>query len=85
MLHFFFVRERGVKIVNLELKCGSVIANIDERMFHKKLANSENSSGSASSGDAMDTSAIKQTSKSKFILPVLKKQMLAFPDKVCLP
>ncbi|KAK3149720.1 hypothetical protein QOZ80_3AG0221540 [Eleusine coracana subsp. coracana] len=76
-------KERGVKIVNLELKCGSVIANIDERMFHKKLTNSENSSGSVNSGDSIvDASAIKQTSRSKSILPVLKKQMLAFPDKV---
>uniref|UniRef100_A0A0A9DM02 Uncharacterized protein n=1 Tax=Arundo donax TaxID=35708 RepID=A0A0A9DM02_ARUDO len=29
-------KEKGVKIVNLELKCGYVIANIDEKMFHKK-------------------------------------------------
>jgi hypothetical protein len=68
------------------LKCGYVIANIDEKMFHKKLANSENSSDSANTGDAIvDTSVIKQTSKSKSILPALKKQMLTFPDKVCLP
>jgi len=33
----------------------------------------------------MDTSAIKQTTKSKSVLPALKKQMLTFPDKVGLP
>jgi hypothetical protein len=68
------------------LKCGYVIANIDEKMFHKKLVNSENTSGSSNTGDTiMDTSAIKETSKSNSILPVLKKQILTFPDKVCVP
>ncbi|KAL6893652.1 hypothetical protein ACP4OV_007750 [Aristida adscensionis] len=75
--------EKGVKIINLELKCGHVIANIDERMFYKKHTNLENNSGSANTGDSFsDTSAIEHTPKSRSILPALKKQMLAFPDKV---
>lgn len=79
-----FVRERGVKIVNLELKCGDVTVNIDERLFYKKHTKPENNSGSENDGDANPgTSSTKQSSKSKSILPLLKKQMLAFPDKVC--
>lgn len=77
-------RERGVKIVNLEVKCGVITANIDERLFHKKHTKPEGFSGSENGGDAsLDASAMNQTSKSKSILPSLKKQILAFPDKVC--
>lgn len=76
-------KERGVKIVNLELKCGDVTANIDERFFYKKHAKPENNGFSENAGDAIaGTSSTKQSSKSKSILPALKKQMLAFPDKV---
>lgn len=82
---FFYIREKGIKIINLELKCGHVIANIDERMFHKQSI-PEYNTVSSNTGDAiMDTSAFKQTSKSKSVLPALKKQMLTFPDKVSLP
>ncbi|KAJ1294163.1 hypothetical protein BS78_01G124900 [Paspalum vaginatum] len=76
-------KEKGIKIINLELKCGYAIANIDERLFRKKHTISEHNSVSSNTGDAItDTSAIKQTSKRKSILPVLKKQMLVIPDKV---
>ncbi|OEL18536.1 Protein SABRE [Dichanthelium oligosanthes] len=76
-------KEKGIKIINLELKCGHVIANIDERLFCKKHTIPEYNTVSSNTGDAtMDTSAIKQTSKSKSVLPALKKQMLTFPDKV---
>uniref|UniRef100_A0A0E0D4L1 FMP27/BLTP2/Hobbit GFWDK motif-containing RBG unit domain-containing protein n=1 Tax=Oryza meridionalis TaxID=40149 RepID=A0A0E0D4L1_9ORYZ len=76
-------KERGVKIVNLEVKCGVITANIDERLFHKKHTKPEGFSGSENGGDAvLDASAMNQTSKSKFILPSLKKQILAFPDKI---
>jgi hypothetical protein len=79
-----FVRERGVKIVNLELKCGDVTANIDERLFYKKHKKPENNGVSENAGGAIvGTSSTKQPSKSKSILPALKKQMLVFPDKVC--
>nr|CAB3498881.1 unnamed protein product [Digitaria exilis] len=75
-------KEKGIKIINLELKCGHVIANIDERMFHKQSI-PEYNTVSSNTGDAiMDTSAFKQTSKSKSVLPALKKQMLTFPDKL---
>ncbi|KAF8733896.1 hypothetical protein HU200_014751 [Digitaria exilis] len=75
-------KEKGIKIINLELKCGHVIANIDERMFRKQSI-PEYNTVSSNTGDAiMDTSAFKQTSKSKSVLPALKKQMLTFPDKV---
>lgn len=83
-LKLFVIREKGIKIINLELKCGYAIANIDERMFHKKHMIPD--TVSLNTGDSItDTSAIKQTSKSKSILPLLKKQMLAFPDKVSAP
>uniref|UniRef100_A0A0D3FMG5 FMP27/BLTP2/Hobbit GFWDK motif-containing RBG unit domain-containing protein n=1 Tax=Oryza barthii TaxID=65489 RepID=A0A0D3FMG5_9ORYZ len=76
-------KERGVKIVNLEVKCGVITANIDERLFHKKHTKPEGFSGSENGGDAsLDASAMNQTSKSKSILPSLKKQILAFPDKI---
>ncbi|CAN6317258.1 unnamed protein product [Urochloa humidicola] len=76
-------KERGIKIINLELKCGHVIANIDERLFSKKHTIPEYNAVPSNTGDAiMDTSAIKHTSKSKSVLPALKKQMLTFPDKV---
>ncbi|RLN19084.1 protein SABRE isoform X1 [Panicum miliaceum] len=76
-------KEKGIKIINLELKCGHVIANIDERLFRKKHTVPEYNTFSSNTGDAiMDTSAIKQTTKSKSVLPALKKQMLTFPDKV---
>lgn len=81
-----FIREKGIKIINLELKCGHVIANIDERLFSKKHTIPEYNAVSSNTGDAtMDTSAIKHTSKSKSVLPAVKKQMLKFPDKVGLP
>jgi len=55
-------------------------------MFHKKHTVPEYNTFSSNTGDAiMETSAIKQTTKSKSILPALKKQMLTFPDKVGLP
>ncbi|CAM0875467.1 unnamed protein product [Alopecurus aequalis] len=76
-------KERGVKIVNLELKCGDVTANIDERLFYKKDAKPENNGVSENAGDAIGgLSSTEQSSKSKSILPALKKQMLVFPDKV---
>jgi len=76
-------KEKGIKIINLELKCGYAIANIDERMFHKKRTIPEYNTVSLNTGDSItDTSALKQTSKSKSILPLLKKHMLTFPDKV---
>jgi hypothetical protein len=76
-------KERGVKIVNLELKCGDVTANIDERLFYKKHKKPENNGVSENAGGAIvGTSSTKQPSKSKSILPALKKQMLVFPDKV---
>ncbi|KAM0897907.1 hypothetical protein ACQ4PT_022264 [Festuca glaucescens] len=76
-------KERGVKIVNLELKCGDVTANIDERLFYKKHKKPGNDGVSENVGDAIaGTSSTKQPSKSKSILPALKKQMLVFPDKV---
>jgi len=85
-LKLFFIREKGIKIINLELKCGYAIANIDERMFRKKHTIPEYNTVSLNTGDSItDTSAIKQTLKSKSILPLLKKQMLAFPDKVSVP
>lgn len=66
------------------MKCGDVTANIDERFFYKKHAKPENNGFSENAGDAIaGTSSTKQSSKSKSILPALKKQMLAFPDKVC--
>ena len=68
------------------MKCGHVVANIDERLFRKKHTVPEYNTFSSNTGDAiMDTSAIKQTTKSKSVLPALKKQMLTFPDKVGLP
>jgi hypothetical protein len=83
---FFSIREKGIKIINLELKCGYAIANIDERMFHKKRTIPEYNTVSLNTGDSItDTSALKQTSKSKSILPLLKKHMLTFPDKVGVP
>jgi len=76
-------KEKGIKIINLELKCGHVVANIDERLFRKKHTVPEYNTFSSNTGDAiMDTSAIKQTTKSKSVLPALKKQMLTFPDKL---
>lgn len=76
-------KERGVKIVNLELECGDVSANIDERLFHKKHTKLGNNSLSENAEEAIPgTSPTKLSSKSKSILPALKKQMLAFPDKV---
>jgi hypothetical protein len=71
-----FFRERGVKIVNLELKCGDVTANIDERLFYKKHTKPENNGVSENAGDAIaGTSSTKRPSKSKSVLPALKKQM----------
>uniref|UniRef100_A0A0D9VXG2 FMP27/BLTP2/Hobbit GFWDK motif-containing RBG unit domain-containing protein n=1 Tax=Leersia perrieri TaxID=77586 RepID=A0A0D9VXG2_9ORYZ len=76
-------KEKGVKIVNFEVKCGIITANIDERLFHKKHTKSEGSNGSEIGGDAApDASAMRQTSKSKSILPSLKKKILAVPDKI---
>jgi hypothetical protein len=58
---------------------GDVTANIDERLFYKKHTKPENNGVSENGGDAIaGTSSTKQTSKSKSILPALKKQMPVF-------
>ncbi|RLN43194.1 protein SABRE isoform X1 [Panicum miliaceum] len=66
--------------------CEDLLVTCDfghEKLFRKKHTVPEYNTFSSNTGDAiMDTSAIKQTTKSKSVLPALKKQMLTFPDKV---
>lgn len=79
-----FSREKGVKIIDLDLTCGDIIVSLNESLISKTSKKLEISSDSdVIRGATLDAMSTKMSSTSKTFLSSIKKQMFVFPEKVC--
>ncbi|KAH7661259.1 FMP27 C-terminal protein [Dioscorea alata] len=74
-------RERGVKIRDLDVKCGDVTLNLNENLFLKNTTKS-GTSDVDTSGGTFDSSVDKRSQKKKLSVLSMKNHILAFPEKV---
>ncbi|KAJ3674692.1 hypothetical protein LUZ60_005308 [Juncus effusus] len=75
--NFGHEREKGVRILNLDLTCGDIIVTLDETLFLKPSTKSETNITSENINNIN-----KKAEKSKALLSAIKKKVYAFPEKV---
>ncbi|OAY71523.1 Protein SABRE [Ananas comosus] len=76
-------KEKGVKIIDLDLTCGDIIVSLNESLFSKTSKKLETASDSdIIRGATLDAMSTKKSSTSKTFLSSIKKQMFVFPEKV---
>ena len=77
-------REKGVKIINLDLVCGDVIVCLNEDLFLN--ANTKLDIGSdnnAIGGPTLAVTATKKSQENKPSFLSIKKHIFLLPEKVC--